>query len=113
MRYRLAFMDRHQLVKTLFDHLEDKSKVLLDKNVVDIEHSTAGVKVKCEDGSSYDGYVLVGADGVSSQAKQEMWRLAESTNAGLVSKDKTCMCFFTNCHVIFQLRPHFRFANAW
>jgi 2-polyprenyl-6-methoxyphenol hydroxylase-like FAD-dependent oxidoreductase len=119
MHYQLAFLDRHQLVKTLYDHLEDKSKVLLNKNVVAVEHSTGGVKVKCEDGSSYDGHVLVGADGVSSKTRHEMWRLAGSTEAGLVSEDKTCTCFLRelttvkNGVIIFQLPTYSRCANAW
>jgi 2-polyprenyl-6-methoxyphenol hydroxylase-like FAD-dependent oxidoreductase len=93
-------MDRRQLVETLFDHLEDKSKVLLGKNVVSVEHSAARITVKCGDGSSYDGDVLVGADGVSSKTKQEMWRLAESTKAGVMSEDKTCMSFFNYVHTV-------------
>jgi 2-polyprenyl-6-methoxyphenol hydroxylase-like FAD-dependent oxidoreductase len=89
--YDLGFLDRQQLLQTLYEHLEDKSKVLLNKRVLAVEHFSSGIKVKCTDGSSYDGHVLAGADGVSSKTRQEMWRLASSTDPEVVSKDKKGM----------------------
>jgi 2-polyprenyl-6-methoxyphenol hydroxylase-like FAD-dependent oxidoreductase len=90
--YDVEFCDRQILLKTLFDNIEDKSKILLNKNVSAVEHSLNGVKVRCEDGSSYNGHVLAGADGVTSKTREEMWRLADSTTPGLVSQDKACTC---------------------
>lgn len=44
----------------------------------------------CEDGTSYTGDILVGADGVNSKARSEMWRLADEQDPGLVKADKNC-----------------------
>jgi 2-polyprenyl-6-methoxyphenol hydroxylase-like FAD-dependent oxidoreductase len=73
----------------------DKDKVLVKKKVTAVEYSVTGVTVKCDDGSSYDGHVLVGADGVNSNTREELWRLAHSTKPKLVSKDRKCKSLST------------------
>lgn len=83
-------MDRQFLLQTLYDNLSDKSKVLLNKRVSRVEQDHNGVTVYCRDGSSYKGDVVVGADGVHSVVRGEMWRhmsaeegqLAESGRSG-------------------------------
>jgi 2-polyprenyl-6-methoxyphenol hydroxylase-like FAD-dependent oxidoreductase len=99
--YDLAFLDRQQLLKTLYEHLEDKHKVLLNKKVVAVDHSSSGIKVTCADGSSYAGHVLAGADGVSSRTRAEMWRLASPNLPEVVGKDEKGTC-------IFQAEEHLR-----
>jgi 2-polyprenyl-6-methoxyphenol hydroxylase-like FAD-dependent oxidoreductase len=85
--YPLAFLDRQQLVQTLYDHLENKSNVLINKNVIATEHSSDAVRIICDDGTSYDGHIVVGADGVSSKIREEMWRVASQTDAALISTE--------------------------
>lgn len=52
--------------------------MLLNKIVLNVNHTDSDVTVKCEDGSSYLGDVVVGCDGVNSKAsiRNEMYRLA-------------------------------------
>lgn len=42
--------------------------------------------VHTEDGHTYKGDLVVGADGVHSQVRAEMWRLAEEMKPGVISE---------------------------
>lgn len=50
-----------------------------------------GVRVYTSDGSCYNGNLLVGADGVHSKVRSEMWRHADEKRPGLItSEEKKC-----------------------
>jgi len=77
----------------LYDNIKDKSRVLLNKRVERIEHAEDGVTVHCCVGASHAGDIVVGADGVFSKVRQEMWRLAdkiEPTNFSHADKISEC-----------------------
>ncbi|EAW11544.1 FAD-dependent oxidoreductase [Aspergillus clavatus NRRL 1] len=77
--YPVSFLDRQRVLAILHEHLkEDRSRVLLSKRVVKIETSDSGAMVHCTDGSRYAGDLVVGADGIQSVVRQEMWRHMES-----------------------------------
>jgi 2-polyprenyl-6-methoxyphenol hydroxylase-like FAD-dependent oxidoreductase len=88
--YPFAFSDRQDILAVLYSNLKDKSKILLGKKLTTVRHHASGVTVICEDGSSYVGDMLAGADGVNSKARSEMWRLADEQNPELVKADKSC-----------------------
>ncbi|KAL5363258.1 hypothetical protein BJX96DRAFT_186684 [Aspergillus floccosus] len=73
----LAF-HRAQLVEALYDGLPApaKERYHLNKHVVDIESTAAGVSVTCADGSTYAGTMVLGADGVHSKTRSAMRALA-------------------------------------
>lgn len=77
-------MDRYFLLETLFENIQDKSKILLNKKVTRVDQSAKGVFVKCQDGSSFEGDVIVGTDGVHSLVRQEMWRHMDNEEPGLL-----------------------------
>ncbi|KAI4724917.1 FAD/NAD(P)-binding domain-containing protein [Aureobasidium sp. EXF-10728] len=89
--YSFAFSDRQDILKVLYDNIKDKSKVLLGKNLTTVRQHESGVTVICDDGTSYMGDILAGADGVNSKARSEMWRLADEVDPELVKKDKTSL----------------------
>lgn len=89
--YDLQFGERQAYLKTIYSNIKDRSRVLSSKNISTVELSDSGVTVKCDDGSSYDGDILAGADGVRSKVREEMWRLASSTLPELVEHDKNGM----------------------
>jgi len=51
--------------------------VLLNKKVARVDHFPTHVMVHCVDGTTYQGDVVVGADGISSKVRREMFRVAD------------------------------------
>ncbi|KAK0652570.1 hypothetical protein B0T16DRAFT_346949 [Cercophora newfieldiana] len=100
--YELSFGDRQALLQIMYDGIEDKKKILRNKKVVDVVHSDNGVTVKCEDGTTYQGDVLLGADGVYSKTRQALWDLAASEHPEQVKRDRNALvaeyqCLFGTC----------------
>ncbi|KAF2664645.1 FAD/NAD(P)-binding domain-containing protein [Microthyrium microscopicum] len=89
--YDFIFGERTKYLTTFYENLKDKSKILLSKNIKIVEETDSGVVVKCEDGTSYEGDILAGADGVRSKVREEMWRLANSQVPKVVEHDRNAM----------------------
>ncbi|KAK7966381.1 uncharacterized protein PG986_000658 [Apiospora aurea] len=69
--YAVKFTQRHQMIKFLFESLPEtvKARILLGKAVEKILTSEDGVTVACEDGTSHEGSIVIGADGVHSKVR--------------------------------------------
>ncbi|KAK3942865.1 hypothetical protein QBC46DRAFT_378981 [Diplogelasinospora grovesii] len=89
--YSVACGERQRLLKVLADNIKDKSKCLVNKEVAAIEQTSDSVTVKCADGSAYSGDLLIGADGVFSRTREQMWALAEPEFPDLVASDKRAL----------------------
>ncbi|PIG69629.1 monooxygenase [Aspergillus arachidicola] len=77
--YPIAFIDRQVVLKVLYDHLaQHQERVLTGKKVVKVEDLHGKVKVYCQDHSVFDGDLVVGADGVRSIVRQQMWDYMDS-----------------------------------
>lgn len=81
--YPQIFIDRKTLLPVLFDKLMFKERVLTNKMVVSVDMSGEHVTVQTHDGSVYSGDIVVGADGVHSTIRSEMWRLSQKSHSGL------------------------------
>ncbi|KAL2839755.1 hypothetical protein BJY01DRAFT_237006 [Aspergillus pseudoustus] len=76
--YPLSFLDRHKVLEILYDHLgKDQSRVFLNKKVTHVEDVSGGVVVRCKDGSQWTGDMVVGADGIHSTIRTEIWNRLE------------------------------------
>ncbi|OQD97819.1 hypothetical protein PENSOL_c011G01140 [Penicillium solitum] len=97
--YSICLLPRQRLIQLLYDHLEDKSKVHAGhgKKVIRVAHSTDGVEVFTEDGSSYSGDVVVGCDGIHSSVRSEMWRHAELNHPGIPLADRSAFASEFTC----------------
>ncbi|KAE8414376.1 hypothetical protein BDV36DRAFT_303484 [Aspergillus pseudocaelatus] len=97
--YPTAFLDRQILLAILYEHLKDRrDRVLVNKKVTKVEHLPEKVVVHCADDSIFEGDVVVGADGVRSTVREQMWHYMESR--GLreeARKERTLMTSEYNC----------------
>ncbi|CEI63201.1 unnamed protein product [Fusarium venenatum] len=86
--YPVVFVERQTLLRTLYDNMHDKDKVLLQKRFVKLEHSDDKVIVTTQDGCTYEGDIVIGADGMHSLVRKEMHRLAHKLSPGYFDKDE-------------------------
>jgi 2-polyprenyl-6-methoxyphenol hydroxylase-like FAD-dependent oxidoreductase len=103
----MMMMHRPDLLQTLYDTLStaDKARVSTGKRVVEIVSNEDGVIVTCDDGTSFNGSVVIGADGVHSLVRDEMRRLALMQSPTAVVNDKhplltTFRCLFGTTSLI-------------
>ncbi|KAF2144829.1 uncharacterized protein K452DRAFT_306590 [Aplosporella prunicola CBS 121167] len=82
--YPILFFDRHRLLQILSEHIWDHNKILLDKCLSRVEEVDGKVVATCKDGTFYCGDIIVGADGVYSKTRQEMWRIAKTQEPGRI-----------------------------
>lgn len=83
--HRMRFLDRRQLIQTLYDKLKDKSRVHKSSEISKIEMTDSSVFIKTKNGTTTRGSILVGADGVHSRVREEMWRIADIEKPGYIS----------------------------
>ncbi|CAK7234707.1 hypothetical protein SBRCBS47491_009040 [Sporothrix bragantina] len=86
--YPITFLDRQMVLQVLYDNIQDKSKVLVNKQVKTVTNTDQGVSVTTADGSVYEGDILVGADGIHSTVRDEMWRIAHRESPGWIPADE-------------------------
>ena len=78
----MIFMKRQDLHRILYAHVKNKDKILTGKRVEEVITATNGVMVKTRDGETFTGDILIGADGIHSRVRREMWRLAAESRPG-------------------------------
>ncbi|CZR66056.1 uncharacterized protein PAC_15957 [Phialocephala subalpina] len=97
MGYPGYFLQRRDLLDIFYRNIHDKSKIHTSKRVCQIDHNDNGVTVKCEDGSTYSGDIVVGADGIHSTVRTSMQQHIEKMSPGKVDKDKKAISAEYNC----------------
>jgi 2-polyprenyl-6-methoxyphenol hydroxylase-like FAD-dependent oxidoreductase len=71
-------VERQRLLGALWGAIKDKSKIHPSSSVAKIEHHDGGVSIETRDGRIFTGDFVVGADGVHSKTRGEMWRLSKA-----------------------------------
>ncbi|KAJ5425430.1 orotidine-5'-phosphate decarboxylase [Penicillium sp. CMV-2018d] len=74
--FPLAFLDRQKVLELLATKLPHPERLHLGTKVVSFEQTKTGVRVHTGAGLYHDGDLVVGADGVHSVTRDEMWRLS-------------------------------------
>ncbi|KAF7595226.1 hypothetical protein BBP40_006972 [Aspergillus hancockii] len=82
--YCFMFLERRRVLEVLYARLRHKSAVLTHKEVVHIEQTSDYARVTTKDGLTYDGDIVVGADGVHSIVRSAMWRAANQCQYGRI-----------------------------
>jgi FAD dependent monooxygenase len=89
--FPIAFLDRQKLLEILYQRYPDPSKIRLKERVTAIKTSDSGATVTTANGSVYRGALVVGADGVHSIVRQEIWRASEKLSSGkMVAQQRSC-----------------------
>ncbi|KAH6722760.1 FAD-binding domain-containing protein [Leptodontidium sp. MPI-SDFR-AT-0119] len=86
--YPITFLDRQMVLQVLHENIKDKTKILTKKRVERVEATDHGVVVTTSDKSSYKGDILIGADGIHSNVRGEMWRLANEMSPGWIPPEE-------------------------
>ncbi|OQE24183.1 hypothetical protein PENFLA_c010G06962 [Penicillium flavigenum] len=79
--YPIAFLDRQKLLEILYQGYPDHRKIRLEERVTKVEESGDTAIVSTAKGSIYRGHLVVGADGVHSKIRQEIWNAVEKTSS--------------------------------
>ncbi|EKG12549.1 Monooxygenase FAD-binding protein [Macrophomina phaseolina MS6] len=82
--YPTIFLERRSTIQVLYDHIQDKSKVFVNQRVNHVELLGDGIRVRTTAGQMFDGSIVVGADGIHSAIREEMWRLANELEPGYI-----------------------------
>ncbi|KFY40946.1 hypothetical protein V495_05159 [Pseudogymnoascus sp. VKM F-4514 (FW-929)] len=86
--YPILSLDFQRVLQVLYDNIQDKSKILTNKEIWNVDVTHNGVVVKTSDGSLYNGDILVGADGNQSTVRDTMWQIADELSPGWISSDE-------------------------
>lgn len=81
----MACLDRQQLLQVLYQSFPNKSNIHAGKDVIRVDQQDSHVLVHTADGCTYEGDLVVGADGVHSRVRTQMWRAAEARWPGRIS----------------------------
>ncbi|KAH2879615.1 orotidine-5'-phosphate decarboxylase, partial [Aspergillus fumigatus] len=108
--YPLAFLDRQKLLQILAAGPVQSGRVKLGHQVVNIESTPDGVTVRTGHGHVYQGDLVVGADGVHSRVRAEMWRLATASQGEIFRSEYNKLtidyaCIFGISSPVDQLEP--------
>ncbi|KAI0147395.1 FAD/NAD(P)-binding domain-containing protein [Xylariaceae sp. FL1272] len=75
--YSMLFFDRRVFLDVLYGQLKQKEKVHCDSKVHHIEHLDKGVRVTTRDGQTHMGDIVIGADGIHSTIRKELYKTAD------------------------------------
>ncbi|KAJ0310237.1 hypothetical protein Brms1b_008831 [Colletotrichum noveboracense] len=64
------------LIQVLYSNLKHKERVLTSKRAVSVDIMESSAHVTTKDGQVFSGDIVVGADGIHSTVRKEMWRNA-------------------------------------
>lgn len=73
----MRFIDRYRFLRSLSDGVRDKSKIRSREGLVSFTETADGVTVRTDQGNVFEGSILVGADGVHSEVRNQLAAFVE------------------------------------
>ncbi|KAL2870492.1 FAD-dependent oxidoreductase [Aspergillus lucknowensis] len=83
--FPLTFLTRREFLRIVYETHPNKSNILTNKRVTEVRRLHNGICAATDDGSVYEGGLIVGADGVHSRIRSEIWRWADEEFPGAIS----------------------------
>lgn len=68
----MRFVDRFRFLSGLYEGIIDKTKIHSREGLVSFTETEHGVTVRTDQGNTYEGSILVGADGVHSETRRQL-----------------------------------------
>lgn len=95
------------MTRVLYDDLprHAQSKILANKKLSDIVPTADGVVVTCVDGSTYEGSIVVGADGAHSMTREVIRRLSVAAKSPNSNEEKPLLSTYRCLWVRFPKPP--------
>jgi len=92
----MLFFDRQWLLQILYNNVKHKDRILVGERVQEVIPIADGIEVRTGPGSLYRGHILIGADGIHSSVRREMFRLAHETKPGHfpVGEEDRVPCYY-------------------
>lgn len=99
----------------LYDHLVHKDRVKLNKKVSQINLVTDGVEVLTKDGDSFQGSIVIGADGIYSTVRVEMFRLASESQPDYFDQEEPdkVPCYYKCSFGIAKDVPNWKYEEMY
>ncbi|KAH8902428.1 FAD/NAD(P)-binding domain-containing protein [Coniochaeta sp. PMI_546] len=112
--FALRIISRHLLTKVLYDTLpqEVQDHMFSNKKVSQIANTADGVVVSCTDGSSFEGSMVIGADGAHSLVRRQMRNLALQANAAEANDEQPFLTTYRALWVRFPTQADLQPGNA-
>lgn len=85
--YDLLFTERQKFLQVIYNKFQDKTKLLTNQRVAKIEELDDKVQLHTTVGRLFEADIVIGADGVHSPVRKEMWRLAENAGSNVFGDD--------------------------
>ncbi|ODA80717.1 hypothetical protein RJ55_03676 [Drechmeria coniospora] len=85
--YPISFLERQKFLSILYSKLHHKDRVHTGQKVLSVRDCGSHAVVKTAD-TEYTGHLVVGADGVHSIVRSELWKLANKFKAGTFQEDE-------------------------
>ncbi|KPM46506.1 hypothetical protein AK830_g175 [Neonectria ditissima] len=87
--YEVLFMERRVALEILFKNLKRKESVLTGQRIVRVEQDDGKVRLFTKEGREFEADVVIGADGVHSTLRREIWRMSEKMDSSFVSEKES------------------------
>lgn len=71
----------------MYENIQHKEKILLNKRVCNIDLGDDGVRVHTHDGDNFEGSLVIGTDGIHSAVRENMFRIAKKLQPGYFPED--------------------------